>query len=230
MSNRTATERLLEEALRELQEAPGVEVSDQRVGEIPAEHEDVESELAALSEAAGTTLGPEFKTTLCRFEEISVCWELDSTDLRGEFSVESLRYALAHGPHEHPLEGELTSAERQRWSEFRPFDGHPVTGTGEWVALRIRPGTPNPEIWYYHTETENYAGFELDLDYHQYLRTLAITKGTYGWQKLFCDVDVLTEDDMSEVRTELEEMLELLPPLFPGHDYAPLRARLAERS
>jgi hypothetical protein len=164
-------------------------------------------------------------------DEISACWELDSPEkLCGEFSVMSLQRAFAENVHDHPLPEELTPVERQRWSELRPFDGHPQGGTGEWVALRVGPGAP--ELWYYHPETalKNFAGFRMDIDHDQYLRALAITKGTYGWQKLFCDTDALDEDDMDEVRAGLEEMLELFPSLFPDHDYEPLRARLAERS
>jgi hypothetical protein len=164
-------------------------------------------------------------------DEISACWELDSPEqLRGEFSVVSLRRALAEKAPDHPLEEELTPAERQRWSELHPFDGHPCGGTGEWAALRVGPGTP--ELWYYHPETtkENFAGFRMDIDHDQYLRALAITKGTYGWQTLFCDPAAFDEDDMSYVRAGLEEMLELFPSLFPDHDHEPLRARLVERS
>lgn len=164
-------------------------------------------------------------------DEIAAHWELDSPEqLCGEFSVLGLQRALTEKPHDHPLENELTPAEHQRWSELRPFDGHPQGGTGEWVALRV--GASTPELWYYHPETtrENFAGFRLDLDHDQYLRALAITKGTYGWQTLFCDTAALDEDDLSYVRPGLEEMLALFPSLFPDHDYGPLRARLAERS
>jgi hypothetical protein len=70
----------------------------------------------------------------------------------------------------------------------------------------------------------------MDIDYCQYLRTLAITKGTYGWQKLCRDIASLDEDDMSGIRADMAEMLEVFPALFPDHDYEPLRIRLAERS
>ncbi|WP_410644056.1 hypothetical protein [Amycolatopsis sp. lyj-346] len=114
----------------------------------------------------GQVSGLEFFEHRADDDEISACWELDSPErLCGEFSVMSLPRALAEKAQDHPLEEELTPAERQRWSELRPFDGHPSGGTGEWVALRVGPGTP--ELWYYHPETakENFAGFRMDIDH-----------------------------------------------------------------
>ncbi|WP_067814520.1 hypothetical protein [Actinomadura kijaniata] len=231
MSGLTVTERLLEKALLELREASGAEDLEWRRGDVHVEHEDIEAEVAALSEAAGTVLDPRFKEGLCRFDEISACWSLDSPrELGGEFSVVNLHQALAEKAHGHPLEETLTPDERQRWSELRPFDGHPVTGTGEWVALRVSPDEPMPELWYYHPEIAPYKGLRMDIDYCGYLRNLAITKGVYGWQKLFCDITSLDEDDREYFRADMAEMLELFPVLFPDHDYEPLRRRLAERS
>ncbi|MEV0054423.1 hypothetical protein AB0H34_28455 [Saccharopolyspora shandongensis] len=57
---------------------------------------------------------------------------------------------------------------------------------------------------------------------------LLITKGVYGWQHLFADVQ-LHADEYIHARKRLTTMLQVLPEIFPGHDYEPLRARLAQR-
>ncbi|MEV5538145.1 hypothetical protein AB0L13_14915 [Saccharopolyspora shandongensis] len=48
------------------------------------------------------------------------------------------------------------------------------------------------------------------------------------WQHLFADVQ-LHADDYIHARKRLTTMLQVLPEIFPGHDYEPLRARLAQR-
>ncbi|MEU5846837.1 hypothetical protein [Saccharopolyspora shandongensis] len=48
------------------------------------------------------------------------------------------------------------------------------------------------------------------------------------WQHLFADVR-LHADDYIHARKRLPTMLHVLPEIFPGHDYEPLRARLAQR-
>ncbi|MEV0086785.1 hypothetical protein [Saccharopolyspora sp. NPDC050642] len=110
-------------------------------------------------------------------------------------------------------------------SELRVIDDGPYTGTGFFVALRLQPGVPNPELWYCDGSSDLWL---LDLDFLGYFEVLGLTKGAFGWQHLFTDAPLTSEEFGGKVR-RLRNMLESLPEIFPDHDYEPLRARLAER-
>lgn len=45
-----------------------------------------------------------------------------------------------------------------------------------------------------------------------------------GWQYLFADVD-LSGPELGHARHNMEHMLDVLPDLFPEHDYAPFQDR-----
>ncbi|MET7622691.1 hypothetical protein [Streptomyces sp. NPDC005408] len=110
--------------------------------------------------------------------------------------------------------------------ELRIFDQAPFGGAGQATGLRVPPKGDRLEIWHYvSTCTELHR---LNLDYGTYLETLLITKGAWGWQYLFADVD-LTGREYHDAASNLAAMFEAFPVLFPDHDYEPLRARWRER-
>ncbi|WP_405798052.1 hypothetical protein [Streptomyces sp. NBC_01506] len=212
MAALNATERRLRRMLGELQKAPDIEIFSPRTGEIALTDQDTDAPFA--------------ERCLVRFDQISAHWDLEGSGLSGEFCVSHPATALTTKAPPDATEL-MTPAVRQRYAEFRVLDDHPVSGTGEFAALRIRPETPAPEIWY-HASEFRLGGYRMDLDYCQYLEALTLTKGTFGWQYLFCDVS-FTDDDFSGIAADLEEMLDVFPELFPDHNYEPLSSRLTER-
>ena len=143
----------------------------------------------------------------------------------GEFDLSNLRRAILSGPLAERWY-DPTAEEWQLLSELRSFDGTGATGVGHLSLLRIQPGVGSPELWFDAT-TKGYH--RMDLDYPGYLEALRITKGTFGWQYLFTDVELDDGGEFDVAGQFMEIMLDLFPKLFPEHDYAPLRTRLAER-
>ncbi|MEV0703274.1 hypothetical protein AB0I53_35880 [Saccharopolyspora sp. NPDC050389] len=161
-----------------------------------------------------------------RFDGFAGHWSIQRGDLylTGEFSLVHLGAAMFQTAED--LETEYGSEFEERLcEELRPFDEHPKGGGGTLAGLRIQPGVGSPEVWYYNGTSEFY---KLDLDFCEYLDAVLVTKGTYGWQYLFADVDGQNDDFQFAVEN-LQNMLQVLPEIFPGRDYEPFRNRLAAR-
>ena len=119
-------------------------------------------------------------------------------------------------------------------SELRMVDFAPVRATGEAAFIRIEPHKDRLEIWYQDRylfdEDTNTQGFlRMELDYCEYLETLRLTKGAFGWQLLFVDVSLRDREFAWHVEN-LTAMLETFPAAFPQYDYTPLRHRLQART
>ncbi|MGH8877305.1 MAG: hypothetical protein ACRD0P_08205 [Stackebrandtia sp.] len=143
----------------------------------------------------------------------------------GEFCVRNIRDCLLDGGP--PLgDGVLGGGDRGVLSELRLFDEAPFSGEGAVTGLRVRPDGGDVEVWHF-VATESLL-HRLHLDYGTYLDVLVTTKGAWGWQFLFADVD-LSRPRFGGIVENLSAMLEVFPRLFPGHDYAPLRERLRDR-
>ncbi|MGW5466658.1 hypothetical protein [Streptomyces chartreusis] len=226
MNDLTAGERRLQNMLDELQGAPDVSIHASKPGTVDPAPRDADDVFAEFARSTGVILDPRLKTCFFRFGRFAARWSLEASPngLSGEFNVMHLSdVAVTEAP---PTDLEsLTPAEQDLYRELRVFDDQPESGTGAFAALRLRPGTPNPEVWYHDFHV---GGFKLDIDYCQYLQQLVITKGAIGWQYLFCDVS-FEDDDFLEVGDAMAEMLEVFPRIFPAHDYTDLRARLEAR-
>ncbi|MBC2900135.1 hypothetical protein [Streptomyces cupreus] len=228
MTDLNAAERGLRLMMSELRETSEFEVHDALPGVVDPACEDVDAAFAGIMATTGVALDDGLKNCFVRFDRLSACWDLEGSEngLSGEFCISHLPAVIAtEAP---PSAPELmTEDERQRYAQFRVLDDHPVSGTGAFAALRLNPESPTPEIWY-HDFHYNLGGFRMALDYCRYLDVLTLTKGTFGWQFLFCDVS-FTDDDFLGLGDELGEMLAVFPRLFPDRDYTDLRARLEER-
>jgi hypothetical protein len=228
MTDLNPAERRLRLMMSELREASEFEVYDALPGIVDPMCEDVDAAFTELAASTGIPLDHALKDCFVRFDRFSASWEMEGSEngLSGEFSIAHLPSAIAtEAP---PTAPELmTEAERHRYAQFRVLDDHPVSGTGAFAALRLDSETPVPEIWY-HDFHYNLGGFRMALDHCGYLEALTLTKGTFGWQFLFCDVS-FADDDFLGLGDALTEMLDVFPRLFPGHDYTDLRARLEER-
>jgi hypothetical protein len=202
---------------------PGIEVLYLNLGGIDLTAED--SAFEDLEEWEGIKLSPQVRGEYVRFSPLGVQWKgIEPYTVGGEIYLTP----LPHRVHEDPPDFSsswFSDDERAVGAQLRIIDVNAVTGTGSFAALRLQPGVEDPEVWY---SDPGFRLWKMDLDYHGYLEALRQTKGAFNWQHLFTDAPLADEEFESTAR-ELWFMLEDLPALFPGHDYTPLYARLAER-
>ncbi|CAM03990.1 hypothetical protein A8924_5107 [Saccharopolyspora erythraea NRRL 2338] len=230
MTELTAYEATWLSVLEELRGCPDIRLDngDQAERDLAGDADQVFAELA---ERDGIELDPSLKSYHLRFTSMAAVWDVPDPEyeeeslIAGEFDLLNIHQAVRGGA----LLARLydpTPEERQLYSELRSFDGTGETGVGHLSMLRIQPGVADPELWFDAT-TKGYH--RMDVDYPGYLEALRITKGTFGWQFLFTDVSMHDEGQFAVSGRFMEIMLDLFPKLFPDHDYAPLRERLAER-
>ncbi|MGP4019562.1 hypothetical protein [Saccharopolyspora sp. 5N708] len=227
LSELTDYERRYVGMLDELSRAPEVEVLHEQRGPVEREVGDAAATLTLIAEEfPGVALDPTLDRCFLRFEAVSGHWGIERGDmyLTGEFSVRHLGAAMFATAEDLETE-ESTEFEAQLCEELRPFDEHPKGGGGTLAGLRIQPGVASPQVWFYNGTSSFY---QLDLDYCEYLDALLVTKGTYGWQYLFADVDGRNMD-FQFAAEGLRNMLRVFPEIFPDYDYEPFQARLAER-
>ncbi|MGP3991323.1 hypothetical protein [Streptomyces sp. 3N207] len=191
--------------------------------------EDAGSTFRSTAEKYGMELAPYFHRSYVRFNCLWTCWciEEDDAELVGEFRIANLPDALATTPPPFSVSSD-SPAERKLHSELRVIDDRPESGTGHQATIRIQPGASDPELWYFHL---GLGTIRMDINYQEYLDALILTKGTSGWQFLFCDITEKTKKtyDFEMASRHMRTMLDVFPELFPGHDYAPLQARLEAR-
>ncbi|MFD4032529.1 hypothetical protein ACFWVP_18900 [Streptomyces sp. NPDC058637] len=221
----TQSEAQLRKMLAELESGPGVEVFFAEEGNIQEELGDADSAFRMISAVHGVELDPALARCFMRFDRIACHWRLERPGVRitGEFRTRNLLAALFDRPPEQDRAS--TPFEERLYSELRVIDDHPGGGSGTFAALRVGPEVTEPEVWYHDFRR---GAFKLDMNYCAYLTALAATKGVSGWHYLFADVS-LKDEEFTFYEGPLTAALDVLPQLFPEHDYAPLRARLADR-
>jgi hypothetical protein len=211
-------------AMREVRGTTILEVEHEAHGRSDNMSRDAERIFGAIA-AAGFPLDAKLRRCYFSSRNIALQWRARSREisLSGEFDVMNVVVTLDKLL---PLEDLVrTDSDRQLLSELHLVDDISRGGEGKMAALRLHEGVTDPEVWF----LDHYHDYvKLDIDYCQYLEQLLITKGVAGWQYLFADVD-LNRREYEGTVLSLQEMLAMFPELFPGYDYAPLRARLEER-
>lgn len=224
------------ESLKEIRQNPFFDAecgSSEYVGKRP-------SELLPLSRRNSRWNGVVFDENLLEcalsFTDMSARWEATgrggSVRIRGEFNLIHLEDVLGQpeGPAAFPG---ATDFQKRFLSELRVIDHTPRSGAGMLTYIRLQPDKSPLELWYSDIadigEDPYPSGFvKMDITYCQYLDSLVVTKGTYGWQYLYTDVS-LRRGGFRETVAYLQGMLQVFPELFPRYDYAPFRARLEAR-
>ncbi|MGW0808420.1 hypothetical protein [Nonomuraea sp. NPDC002799] len=225
MAELTAYEAGWRKVCESLDDHPGIEVLRRHEGELDAGLDAAASAWEALVGPQKLTAPAGLDQCHLRFHGLGRQWRTvaGATQVAGEFHVTHIGRAELPGIDEiEPWgdeDGEFPAA------QLRVIDDHPYTGTGQFAALRLLPGGGEPEIWW---AGRNYGDWKLDIGYREYLDTLQMTKGAFDWQALFTQAP-LGEGEFGSVRRRVEGMLDVLPALFPWHDYGPLRERLAAR-
>lgn len=192
-------------------------------------HEDPRATMAGIADLYGMDLAPYFHRSFVRFSCLWTFWRLETADdtLVGEFRIGNLPVALATPPPPFSVRSS-TPDQRLLHAQLRVIDDRPESGTGHQATLRLRPGDSDPELWYFHL---GLGTLRMDINYQEYLDALILTRGTSGWQFLFCDITKELREgyDFRAASRDLKTMLDVFPKLFPDHDYSGLRARLAAR-
>ncbi|RSN14036.1 hypothetical protein DMB42_05570 [Nonomuraea sp. WAC 01424] len=182
-----------------------------------------------IAERTGLTLAPGVREYFFAADRVQVFWySMSEPDLRGEFCLNHLHWALLRGEVPQDAFGTISRdpVKMEVLGQLRFLDQEPMAGTARLTALRITPGGDDPQVWLYDMNHERLE--LLDLDYAGYLENLLITKGAYQWQYLFAEVD-FKEPEFHDTARHLSEVLRVFPEMFPGHDYAPLQERLEAR-
>ncbi|MEU7892177.1 hypothetical protein AB0B45_04850 [Nonomuraea sp. NPDC049152] len=173
-----------------------------------------------------------------RFSEFFIAWKTTGPLplVHGEIDVFPLLDVVEQGEGP-PIRYPTTEFQRRFLSQLRCIAGSRGSGNGHLTHLRVQPDASPVEIWFddEHADTELYPSHpypcthvKLDLTYGEYVDALLATKGTRGWEFLFTDIE-LGKPYFHDIVTNLRNMLEVFPRLFPACDYTPFRERLAAR-
>ncbi|MCU4750245.1 hypothetical protein [Streptomyces sp. G-5] len=107
-----------------------------------------------------------------------------------------------------------------------PFDRLERGGTGRTAALRLRTGHP-AQLWF--RDAAQARPVRLDCDLSGYITALCLTRGVYGWQYLFADID-LDDPRYAAMGDAITAGLEAVATAHPRDDLGVLWQRLASRS
>ncbi|MCC3652166.1 MULTISPECIES: hypothetical protein [Streptomyces] len=215
----------LHTALHELRTRTEIEILAHDFEGAPLSYASPEEVDGALQQRFDTHLPSSVLACTAAHETFGCHWSLKHTSgtVNGEFNLHPPATSL---PIEPPsLEWDLAESEEELSEQFLVIDEFPGGGTDSYTALRLVPGGTQALMWYHEAER---GALPMNIDYCMYLRALAVTKGTLGWQFLFVDVS-LEDSEFSPYVMGLKAMLAAFPGLFPDHDYAPLRERLEAR-
>ncbi|MET7788388.1 hypothetical protein ABZS93_17510 [Streptomyces sp900116325] len=219
-------ERRCATALEELRHAPELDTTEARLGATAKNLDDPATVFESLAEDEELPLDATFRQYFFRFNDVKASWRSSrpGSELVGEFHLTHLYRSIFENHMDDTWEGD-SDWERELYRDLRIFDDTPSTGTGRMAALRATPGSVDPEIWYFDMRR---GVTRMEIGYGPYLDNLLVTKGTIGWQYLYCEVD-LGDPSVRALSEGLKEMLDVLPQLFPHYDYSHLIARLEAR-
>ncbi|NBE95159.1 hypothetical protein FE391_15570 [Nonomuraea sp. KC401] len=185
---------------------------------------------AKLAETSGLHLDDAFRRLYFTSKQLHVVWRLTADSTRGgELCLQNITEWAVNGWF--PDDWTLSSEKYAQLADLYTIDYEPHAGTGSVAAISVpdaRPlslGTDTP-IWYY--DAGDHRLEQLDVDYAGYLEAALLTMGAHGRQYLSTDVNLRREVAYSGV-AGLEHYLTVLPDIFPGHDYEPLRRRFDAR-
>ncbi|MGW2720105.1 hypothetical protein [Streptomyces sp. NPDC001492] len=214
-------------AVAELQECGGLVVDADEIPDVIPELADPDWVLADIASRTGLHLPDHpFRDHFFAPNSIAARWHSEEEPhIVGEFALSHIHRLLVEEPPE--LEDpSLSDAEGDILFELRVIDQEPYSGSGRLTGIRLAEDGGSHELWLYDMSQERLE--RLDADYGTYLENVLITKGAYGWQYLFADVD-FKEPGLGDIASNLTEVLRVFPELFPDHSYAELEQRLEAR-
>jgi hypothetical protein len=220
-------------SLADLRGAESITLLDERCGDLGPGFVDTEPLDMFEDGWSDLRLDPEMLNESLRFE-IAAHWESvrPLPEFSGEFRIPSPMEIVSQGPMP-SVDMLSTGFQRDFVSQMRYFDNAYESSRGFMTFLRMVPGSSPLEVWFSDlvgTGADPYPpGYvRLDLTFTEYVETLLLTKGLYGWQYLFADVS-FRDPALEHLADGLRDGLNAFPDLFPGPDYTPLLDRLEAR-
>ncbi|MFI8420278.1 hypothetical protein [Streptomyces sp. NPDC085479] len=211
--------------MKDLRNSDSVTVMGEVRGGVSAEMLDSWAGLSMLEELYDVVPDPSLADHHIRYSEFGIHWAEvgDSVGAGGEFVLRELAGAIMSGPPD--SENVRDDAQRDLFRQLRVIDYQPEGGVAAFSAVRLNGRFIDPRVWVYRFP---YGAFELDLDYRGYLEALLLTKGFYGWQFLYSDVQ-LTGAKYEPIVRLIRTGLDFLAAVFPDSRYEELEVRLSER-
>ncbi|MFG2087202.1 hypothetical protein [Spirillospora sp. NPDC048824] len=215
--------------VEQLAASPLVSIDHEKSGEDVLDGAAADVVFAGLAADYDLHLDEAFRRLYFTSKQLHVAWRLtaDST-CTGEVCLQNItEWAAGEWG---PDEGALPPEEHAIVADLYTIDYEPRSGTGSVTAISVPHARPlslraDRKIWYCDG---GHRLEQLDVDYAGYLDAVLLTVGAPGWQYLFADVNLRREVTPSVVAA-LEHCLAVLPEIFPGHDYEPLRRRFDAR-
>jgi hypothetical protein len=210
-----------------LRASPRVRLHEHRRQPLSARSATIDAVVQDLRDA-DISLHPALTQCWLSFADFAVHWE--SADISDTTTVVGgemgLSYLYDVATHDTDLVAEHTpESQRAILRSLRVIDDQPRGGNGTLAAIRVEENQLMPDTWFFDVRTGVHA---LDVDYCGYLDALITTKGGYGWQYLYADVD-LTKPEQGTLREQLSLLIAFLENAFPDVDYRALRDRLTAR-
>ncbi|MFE7661943.1 hypothetical protein ACWIG3_32010 [Streptomyces celluloflavus] len=190
---------------------------------LPTNHTEVR---AALLKHFAPPVAEDLQEHYFPAEEIHASWDsVGQPRISGELCLTNILVALTR---RHPPLEDITLPQsgQEILARLKVVDQEPFSGTGRVTGIRISGGKTEPEFWYHDTPRSCLT--RLELGYGTYTEVALATKGAFGWQYLFTDVD-LSRPEFHATSQNLRESLALFSETFPEYDYAPLVNRLEAR-
>ncbi|WP_411145376.1 hypothetical protein [Streptomyces sp. x-80] len=213
-------------AVKELIDSPGFNVEvrppDPSIT-LPADHLEVRT---TLLKYVAPSVAEDLQEHYFPVDEIHASW--DSTGqprASGELCLTNILICLTRW--QAPLgDSTLARSDQEVLASLKVVDQEPFSGTGRVTGIRITSRDTEPEIWYHDTPRSRLT--RMELSYGAYAETALATKGAFGWQYLFTDVN-LSSPEFHAASRNLGESLALFSEAFPQYDYVPLVNRLEAR-
>ncbi|GAA2354849.1 hypothetical protein [Streptomyces carpaticus] len=223
----TEFERRFVSLLTEMICSPEVGTADIRRKRLARRTGDAAKVFSALERLGYGTFPSDMEDYFSRYQEIGILWRGDRpfSDVGGEISLPHLGDSIALGPPPWSRQGEWPEPERELYSQLRVFDKHEKGGVGSSASLRMGVEGSAPEVWFFHSSR---GAVLLDIDYCEYMESLFVTRGFYGWQYLFADIS-FEDGRYSASGDAIARSLSYLQSTFPDSDYSDLRRRMTAR-
>ncbi|HEX7824359.1 MAG TPA: hypothetical protein VF477_05625, partial [Mycobacterium sp.] len=155
------------------------------------ENATLDTVIANLAEFADVSAHESFRSCWMSFERLSVHWESvdqaaeERETVGGEASLVYLFDLASRGTD--LVTEQASEKERELLRSLRVVDDQPAGGNGTFAAVRLVDRKLMPDVWFFDIRTGIHA---LDVNYCDYLDALITTKGGYGWQYLYADIDL----------------------------------------
>jgi hypothetical protein len=217
--------------LDELDASDRIRVYESTRMALPPESATVDAIAKDLQEYVHVSLAPPLRRCFMPFARFGVHWECVQVGKRKLREPVGGEIALTYLYHVASSETDVGSPrtpakERALLRSLRVIDDQPAGGNGTFAAIRLVDAQLTPDVWFFDVRSGLHS---LDVDYCGYLEALTVTRGWYGWQYLFADID-LSKPEQRMLLARLRRMVELLPLIFPKTEISSLAERLAART